>query len=257
MPELPDLQAFSHNLNRKLAGKRLIKINAHKGAKLNVAGRALQKSLEGQLLVKIFREGKELWLTFKNKNTLALHLMLRGKLSWVEKKEYPPNTMLELIFEDRILALTDFQHNARITFNPNQPDVPDAISKKVNPSFWKTTLKSRATIKNLLLNQQIIRGIGNAYADEILWDARISPFSVCDKIPPKSVSRLSRSVKKVLKDAEKKILKEAPDIIGGEIRDFLSIHNAKKIYSPTGALIKKKISGGRKTYYTSEQELFT
>lgn len=105
------------------------------------------------------------------------------------------------------------------------------------------------------MDQQVVRGIGNAYADEILWNARISPFSKAEKIPASKIRSLASSVRKVLTRAEKQISKEEPGIIGGEIRDFLDIHNAKEKRSPTGALIRKK-AGTRKTYYTDEQELF-
>src|SRR6266542_4027504 len=121
--------------------------------------------------------------------------------------------------------------------------------KEINFKFLKTILDSKATIKNVLMDQQKIRGIGNAYADEILWDARISPFSVGNKIPDNKIKDLAKSIKKVLKNAEKQILKEHPDIIGGEVRDFLNIHNSEQTNSPTGAAIKRDASKGRKTYY--------
>ena len=106
------------------------------------------------------------------------------------------------------------------------------------------------------MDQKIIRGIGNAYADEILWDAGISPFSVCNKIPDEKIKRLPRSIRSVLQDAEKQIRKSKPDIISGEVRDFLKIHNAKKEQSPTGGKIHHKMANSRITYYTDEQELF-
>ena len=85
----------------------------------------------------------------------------------------------------------------------------------------------------------------------------ISPFSVCNKIPADKVRDLAKSIRKVLTTAEKKILKSHPDIINGEVRDFLDIHNSKKQKSPTGALIRTSKAASRKTYYTDEQELFS
>ncbi|HXL58066.1 MAG TPA: hypothetical protein VN958_17510 [Chitinophagaceae bacterium] len=60
----------------------------------------------------------------------------------------------------------------------------------------------------------------------------------------------------MLQDAEKQILKTHPDIISGEVRDFMNIHNPKKKQSPAGADIHYKTVSSRKTYYTDEQELF-
>jgi formamidopyrimidine-DNA glycosylase len=177
MPELPDLQVFSANLNKELSGKTLDNIVISKGARVNVSESELKKSLHDQKLKSVYREGKELRFAFDNKNILGLHLMLHGKLSWLKDEKVPPHTLLELFFNNnKILALTDYQSNARINLNPEISDVPDALSKDIDIKFWKEKLHSKATIKNLLLDQHIIRGIGNAYADEILWDAGISPF---------------------------------------------------------------------------------
>jgi formamidopyrimidine-DNA glycosylase len=89
-----------------------------------------------------------------------------------------------------------------------------------------------------------------------LWEAGISPFSVCNKIPDAFIKALAKSIKSVLEDAEKEIQKAQPDIISGEIRDFLKIHNSKKKESPTGGKIHNSTISSRITYYTDEQKLF-
>ena len=89
-----------------------------------------------------------------------------------------------------------------------------------------------------------------------MWDAGISPFSVSNKIPDDKIRALAKSIRKVLLNAEKQILKSHPDIITGEIRDFLVVHHSKKAQSPTGAKIHTKVVGSRKTYYTDEQQLY-
>src|SRR4051812_47830789 len=86
MPELPDLEVFSRNLKKKLAGKKLIKINALDGFKPGVTKKELQKALQGSKVVNVYREGKELRFAFQNKNVLGIHLMLRGKLQWITEK---------------------------------------------------------------------------------------------------------------------------------------------------------------------------
>jgi formamidopyrimidine-DNA glycosylase len=210
-----------------------------------------------QKLSKVYREGKELRLVFSNGNIIGIHLMLRGQLYWFENKNTKKYTVGEFLFSDGLgLAVTDPQSKARITLNPTESSAPDALSKKVNLNFWKTELQSKATIKNLLLDQKIIRGIGNAYADEILWFSKISPLSISNKIPLDKIKVLNSNIRKVLNNAEKQIRKEDPTIIGGELRDFLSVHNSRKKKSPTGAQINVKAVGGRKTYYTDEQRLF-
>lgn len=258
MPELPDLQVFSKNLTKEFVGKTLDKIVVSNVKKLNVSEPKLKSSLQNQKLTAINRVGKELHFEFKNGEVLGLHLMLRGKLYKFEKKNTQKYTIVELLFtDDSGLVLTDFQGQATPTLNPDARDAPDALSEDLNLSFLQTKLsKSKAAIKNLLLDQHVIRGIGNAYADEILWDAGISPFSVSSKIPEADVKKLLKSIKGVLRNAEKQIIKSHPDIISGEIRDFMLIHNSKKQSSPTGAAIQVKTSNARKTYYTDEQILY-
>lgn len=258
MPELPDLQAFSHNLQRKLKGKVVKKIAVPKTKKLNVPVSQLKKAVEEQTIREVRREGKALHIEFGNGNVLGLHLMLNGDLHYFEGENPHKHTIIEMQFDDDTgLVLTDFRYMAKPTLNPEISTAPDALSDEVNARFLKAQLTARkGSIKNWLTDQDMIRGIGNAYADEILWDARISPFSICQSIPPAKITALAKSIKKVLKHAEKDILKAHPDIISGEIRDFMMIHNAKKKESPTGAAIQIKTTGGRKTYYTDEQELF-
>jgi formamidopyrimidine-DNA glycosylase len=258
MPELPDLQVFSHNLNKTLKGKTIKAIVVHKAPKLNVTASVLDDTLNGQQVRSVYRDGKELFFKFSKGDVLGLHLMLHGKLFLFEGKSDIKYPIIELLFDDGSgLVLTDFQGIATPTLNPENKEAPDALSKEAGGDYLTGILaKKKTNIKTLLLDQKIIRGIGNAYADEILWDAGISPFSVSNKIPADKIKDLVRSIHDVLTNAEKEIIKANPDIIAGEIRDFMLIHNAKKKHSPKGAPILIS-EASRKTYYTDEQELYS
>jgi formamidopyrimidine-DNA glycosylase len=255
MPELPDLQAFSHNLDKKIGGKTVKEVVIVNAKKLNVTHSELKSALEGQQLTKVYREGKELYFEFGKGEILALHLMLHGKLFLFDGKNENKYPIIELHFMDGTgLVLTDFQGIANPTLNPAKKESPDAMA--IDGDFFKARLaKTKTNIKTVLLDQKIIRGIGNAYADEILWHAGISPFSASNKIPADKFDDLVKSINTVLVEAEKSILKSNPDIINGEVRDFMLIHNSKKTHSPKGAEIKVK-EGSRKTYYTEEQVVF-
>lgn len=255
MPELPDLNVFASNLDKKFAGKKVEKIEVRNKSKLKTTVSELKKEIEDSKLKKIYREGKELHFAFSNGNILGMHLMLKGGLHLEGNQK---NTIAEIYFDgDGILVLTDFQGAANIALNPVVKDSPDALSDEVNYEFLKEKLsKKRTNIKTFLMDQNIIRGIGNAYADEILWESKIRPESVCNKIPDDEIKALAKDIKSVLKDAEKQILKIHPDIISGEERGFLKIHNAKKKESPTGAKIHNKMLSSRITYYTDEQKLY-
>ncbi len=258
MPEIPDLQVFSHNLSKRFSGKRVQKIHAIVTRKLKTDEKELQDAVEGAVLTSVHREGKALHFTFDNGNVLGLHLMLKGELHYYEKSNEHKFTILEILFDDGTgLAMTDFQRQATPTLNPAPREAPDALSKEVDAKFLKQILnRSKAAIKKRLMDQSILRGIGNAYADEILWHARISPFAVSNKIPDPVIERLSASIRTVLADAENAIRNAYPDIISGEVREFLSIHNPEKTHSPTGQKIEVEEKSGRKTYFTEEQEMF-
>lgn len=256
MPELPDLQVFSHNLTKIFKGRKLEKIDVKVASKLKAPEKALKETLEGQTLEKVVRKGKELYFEFNNQHTLALHLMLHGQLYLFDKENEHRFTIIELLFEGgNGLALTDFQKAATPTLDPEVNTIIDALD--VSYDYLKEKLSAKRTvIKTILMDQAILRGIGNAYADEILYDARLSPFSIANKIPDDKIKQLAKSIKSVLEDAEKQIIKAHPDIISGEFRDFLKVHLPKKKETSTGQTIHQQPVGSRKTYYTDEQELF-
>jgi formamidopyrimidine-DNA glycosylase len=255
MPELPDLNVFAKNLDKKLAGKKVKKIEVENKSKLKTPVSELKKAIEGSKLKKVYREGKELHFEFSNGNILGMHLMLKGSLHLEANQKH---TIAEIHFNgDNILSLTDYQGAANIALNPVIKDSPDALSDDMSYKFLKEKLsKKRTNIKTFLLDQNIIRGIGNAYADEILWESKIHPESICNKIPDDKIKFLAKEIKSVLKDAEKQILQIDPNIISGEERSFLKIHNSKKKESPTGKKIQNKKLNSRITYYTDEQELY-
>ena len=254
MPELPDLQVFSRNLGKALKGKKVDGVICH-SKKLNVPVKTLQDSLQGAELNKVERAGKELHFIFDNKHVLGLHLMLHGQLT-LSKDAPPRHVVISLKFNDgQLLSLSDFQGAATPTLDPKENSTPDALDIETN--YLKEKLsKTRTPVKTLLMDQKVVRGIGNAYADEILWNARVSPFSASNKIPHEKIEELVKSIKKVLSQAESEILKKHPDIITGEYREFMEVHTPRKNKTSTGAPILQKPIASRKTYYTEEQEFF-
>ncbi len=86
--------------------------------------------------------------------------------------------------------------------------------------------------------------------------ARISPFSISNKIPDDKIKELAKAIKSVLKNATKQIKKAYPELLTGEVKEFLKVHHKDKTHSPTGAEIKIDTQGMRKTYYTDEQVLY-
>jgi formamidopyrimidine-DNA glycosylase len=256
MPEIPDLNIFSLNLSKRLLGQKLAQINIIVPRKLKMPESMLKDALQGQELTSIDREGKELHFKFKNEHVLGLHLMLHGTMYWYEHKNENRFTIIELMFSNGTgLAITDWQKAVITTLDPKPSKVPDAMN--LPDGYLITALKGTSHhIKTVLTEGKVVRGIGNAYVDEILYAAKISPFSKADKIPGNKVDELIKTIKTVLADAEKVILKAFPDTITEKKRDFLQVHLPKTKQNPAGEIIHTAEIDSRKTYYTDSQELF-
>jgi formamidopyrimidine-DNA glycosylase len=255
MPELPDIEVFCRNLKKQFARKTLKKIVVVMGKKLQDTQRQLSAALEGKKLEDIYRSGKELRFRFSGDVLLGMHLMLTGDLFPFEGKNGHKWTIVELRFSDGSgLALTDRMKNANVKLEPEDKKGVDALD--LNYKKLKEILSRDANIKNVLLDQNRIRGIGNSYSDEILWKTGISPFSMASAIPDAKVKELAKNIKSILKSAVTKIDKKYPGLVQGEVKDFLRIHTRKFSESPGGAPIKMAQRGMLKTFYTDEQVVY-
>ena len=256
MAELPDLTVFAQILSHKFKGRILEKIEVTVAKKLNVTAANLKSALEGHELVSISREGKTLQLHFSGNQTLGLHLMLRGELVDLNDDETPRFQIMAFHFkDDNGFALIDLQKQATPTLQPKPAPAPDALD--LDKSYFIALLaKKRTLIKTLLVDQKAIRGIGNSYADEILYHAGVSPFSIAKVIPSKQVTKIYNSIQTVLENAIKNIAEANGDELTGELKDFMSIHSPNLKTTAKGEIIKTDKIGGRTTYYTDAQELF-
>ncbi|MDQ6763577.1 MAG: Fpg/Nei family DNA glycosylase [Bacteroidota bacterium] len=257
MPELPDIQVFSSNLKLLFAGKKLNKITVVNGKKLQDTQKELSASLEGKILKDIYRSGKEIRLLFSGNTLLGMHLMLTGDILPFDITNESKFSIVELYFSNsKGFALTDRMRNANVRLNPEDKNGIDALDKGLNYKYLKSIFNRKAKVKNILLDQNFIRGIGNSYSDEILWLTKVSPFSVCEAIPDEKIKELALNIKKVLRKEIANIMKKYPGLIHGEVKDFMKIHTRHKTHSPTGFPIKMEKRGMMKTYYTDEQELY-
>ena len=248
MPELPDLAVMAKNLTKKLEGKTVKTLELHVAKKTVATEEELFGALIAHKVTSVTREGKELRIAIGD-NMLGLHLMLHGELKLIEG-DAPKFPIFHLNFGKESLYLTDFQNQARPILNPEPSNVPDAlgITKK---EFSELLTKKKSDIKTVLLDQKSIRGIGNAYADEILYDSGISPHSVANKVP---ADKLFKSMVNVLNDAIKNISKADPDRLTGENRDFMKVHLPKTEKTERGETIIVDKKGSRKSYYVESQK---
>ncbi|MDQ7949389.1 MAG: DNA-formamidopyrimidine glycosylase family protein [Pedobacter sp.] len=257
MAELPDLTVFAQILSRRFTGKTLKEVEVKITKKLNVSVSELQRALTDKKLEEVRRYGKTLQFQFSGGHVLGLHLMLRGALELLEEHAtLPKHTVMAFHFTGGDgFAVVDILKQATPTLDPVPVKAPDALEISAH-DFAQLLAKRKKLVKEVLMDQKVIRGIGNSYADEILWDARISPMSVVAALPEKIVSKLYKSMLSVLKEAISAIAKENGDELRGELRDFMKVHGAKIDQSPTGAKVRSKKIGGRSAYYTDEQKLY-
>jgi formamidopyrimidine-DNA glycosylase len=259
MPELPDLHLFSSNLRRHLAGKTVADVQVFKSKRVSVAPEQLRAALAGARLEDVRREGKEIHLAFSNRQSLGVHLMLKGGFCIAGPDEEVKYRCTGILFDDTDgLFICDAQSLTTLTLNPPRSKVPDALDPAFDLDYLRRQLKrcAGANVKTLLVDQGVVRGIGNAYADEILWQARVAPLSLCGRVPDQAAAQLHRAVGAVLQDAIRQLSALAPDALSGERREFLSIHNPDRERSPGGAPIQVTTIDGRKAYYTGEQTLY-
>jgi formamidopyrimidine-DNA glycosylase len=261
MPELPDLHIFSGNLKKTILSKNISLVTIYNSRKID-APDLFCKTLTGTSIQDIVRDGKELRCLLANDNCFSVHLMLNGKffICNLDEAETINAKMAALYFENdaQAFVIADFQGLCRITLNPKAPRAPDALSDTFTLKYFSGAIK-RNTLKNIkavLIDQNVVRGIGNAYVDEILWKADISPESVTGKIPEEKVKDLYEAIPFVLNEAIQNIQRIAPDIISREERSFLRVHNPRKKYTDSGDKILVKTVASKTTYFTDKQKLY-
>ncbi|WP_316850504.1 DNA-formamidopyrimidine glycosylase family protein [Pedobacter agri] len=250
MPELPDLAVIAKNLKKRIEGKTVKALELHVSKKTVATELDLFKAFLNCKIKSVFREGKELRIEI-GENILGLQLMLHGDLKLVTA-EAPKFPIFHLDFGGERLYLTDHQNQARPILNPEPTDVPDALD--VSRTVFNQMLSRKKTdIKTVLLDQKNIRGIGNAYADEILYHAEIAPNSIANKVPG---DELYQSMQSILYEAIDQISKLDPDRITGENRDFMKVHLPKTMETLKGEAIIVDRKGPRKSYYVASQKVY-
>lgn len=256
MPELPDLANYAVNLNKLLEGKTIRGYRVFNQASV-FGDVAMFSKLTVNSPCSVFRYGKELFLEAANQ-TLSIHLMLDGTLYFEKNADNVKYKLFSVDFDDTSLFVTDFKPLARVRlFDVPDFSVPDAISQDFSYDYFsKKLFSTRKTVKALLLDQNFVKGIGNAYADEILWQGKVHPESVCNKIPMAAAEKLYTSISDTLTKAISSISSIAPITIRGEERSFLSVHNPARRLSPSGFPIHFSTVCLKRTYFTEEQTLY-
>jgi len=256
MPELPDLEIYCRNLNARLAGREVVAVRVGRTRRRNFSDMRIAQTLQGNTLDSVQRSGKQSFFLFRGGPTLAIHLMLTGRFDLTDNPALIRSLRLGLEFSGgEWLTVSDPKNWATFTLDPPVNPVPDALDPTFDLNYLRERLRDQKEryIKEFLVDQRLVGGIGNAYSDEILWACRIAPRSQCDRLPEEKIEQLHATIRSVLEDGIAQIERIEPGAIHGEQRDFLKIHRPDRTHSPTGHSIRCERIGSRKTYWTEEQ----
>jgi formamidopyrimidine-DNA glycosylase len=199
MPELPDVVAYIGALESRIVGKRLERVRVASVSLVRTVDPAIA-SVEGRLVREVRRVGKRIAIGLEGELWLVIHLMIAGRLHW-----RPPAAKLAgrrdlagLDFPDGTLVLTEAGSKRRASLHVLQgrtaleaidPGGIDVFACDLDAFRRALTLENR-TLKRALTDPRIVSGIGNAYSDEILHAAQLSPIALTHKLAPHEWERL-------------------------------------------------------------------
>ena len=207
MPELPEVETIVRGLSHNLLNRRILSaVFSFPGL---VVGDPLETAerLSGQKIVALLRHGKYIVIGLERRRRssyLVIHLRMTGNL--IVNGKPGPHTRAILQFQD---GSTLIYHDIRKFGRWQLSDILPERLRQLGPEPLEISLEEfttrlqshRSILKTLLLNQEFLRGLGNIYADEVLFHARIHPRTNSSRIGPKRATRLFRSIHKVLRDA--------------------------------------------------------
>jgi formamidopyrimidine-DNA glycosylase len=207
MPELPDIAAYISALEPRIVGQRLERIRLASAFLLRTAQPPLA-SVEGRVVRELRRVGKRIVMGVENDLWLALHLMIAGRLHWrpPDAKLAGRNSLAAFDFTNGSLVLTEAGTKRRASlhiFSGEQslvsldPGGIDIFSSDAG-SFRAALTAENHTLKRALTDPRLVSGIGNAYSDEILHAAQLSPITLTQKLEAHEWERLFAAARQTL-----------------------------------------------------------
>jgi formamidopyrimidine-DNA glycosylase len=271
MPELPEVETIVRDLNKKVLKRTFVDVWTDFPNNIKKPDpEEFKKEIRGRKIISIKRRGKNIIFVLSGQKTLLIHQKMTGHLllgvwskegsSWVPQKkgpmsDDPRNKFLHLIFfldDKKQLALSDLRKFAKIelwdSLEFDKSEVvdslgPEPLDKGFTFKVFKEVLGGKSgKIKQVLMDQSIIAGIGNIYSDEILWEARINPLRRAFKISEQELAKIYLAVKKILKKAVSVKGDSFSDyrLLDGQKGGYQKFHN---VYSREGEPCKRNDGG--------------
>jgi formamidopyrimidine-DNA glycosylase len=262
MPELPDVAVYLEALARRVVGQTLRRVRLVSPFLLRTAVPPIS-SAEGKRVVGVRRIGKRIVLAVEGDLFLVLHLMFAGRLRWLSPNAKPPGriTLAVLEFPEGALAFTEAGTKRRAALHLVQGEAAlaafDAGGLDVfdtAPAAFAQRLRSENhTLKRALTDPRLFSGIGNAYSDEILHRAKLSPIAMTSALSDEQVARLYEATRATLVEWTERLRAEA----GGDFpekvtafRDGMAVHGRYGKPCPVcGAPVQRIVYAENETNY--------
>jgi formamidopyrimidine-DNA glycosylase len=262
MPELPDVELYREALGARVLGKKLRNVTLKSPFVLRTAVPPLE-ALFGRTVTAVERMGKRIVLVFDGDYFLFVHLMIAGRLQWApEGGKAPAKITLALFdFDSGVLALTEAGtrkraslhvvqgREARNAFDPGGIDVMTATL----PEFEGRLRSENHTLKRSLTDPTLFSGIGNAYSDEILHRAKLSPLAMSQKISAAEVARLLEATRDVLFEWTTRLRDQAGGLFPAKVTAFhpeMAVHGKFKEPCPVcGAPVQRIVYAENEANY--------
>ncbi len=268
MPELPEVETVVRGLRLSLPGRRIIGVRLGKTDFIDDPA-AVERELPGKKILGVRRFGKFLLFDLESPgaasdhSALLVHLGMTGQLTTCSPEApVAPHTHAFFALDDgRELRYTDIRRFGRIAFLADGSHEAALGALGLDPleatgrQFAEKLHSRRARIKAALLDQHVFRGIGNIYADESLWRARIHPMRLASNLSPQELRELYRAVQSVLNAAIRARGSSVSDYVDSEGRrgSFQQRHRVYQRHgkkcSRCGAEIRRMMVAGRGTHF--------
>jgi formamidopyrimidine-DNA glycosylase len=207
MPELPDILAYISALQPRIVGQQLQRVRIASPFLLRTAQPRIEE-VEGRTVRELRRIGKRIAIGFDNNLWLVLHLMIAGRLHWrpVDAKLGGRQNLAAFDFPDGSLVLTEAGSKKRASLHvvageegleAHDPGGLDVFSSDFE-SFSAALTAENRTLKRALTDPRVLSGIGNAYSDEILHAAQLSPIALTQKLKADEWQRLFTATRETL-----------------------------------------------------------
>ena len=207
MPELPDVIVYIEALEARIAGHRLNRVRVLNPFLLRTADPPIGAA-EGRLVKSLRRIGKRIVIALEDDLFLVLHLMIAGRLRWSDKPAKPPGRIGLAVFEfdSGTLILTEAGTRRRASLHLAAGEAAlasfdagglDALSSDL-AAFAQRLKSENHTLKRALTDPHLFSGIGNAYSDEILHRARLSPVALTSRLDAGQTARLYQATREIL-----------------------------------------------------------